>query len=72
MRPDHKAGLLAVFVAAVGVASGFYVGYEHGKMDERRDQEDTRLYVNDRMSDAGFCRWLKVSKFPEHCAGLGK
>lgn len=59
MRTAIWIALLAIQVAVC------FAAYERGKVAER---EDTRSYVNQKMADMGFCKWLKISRMAEDCA----
>lgn len=59
-----------VYAVILGVgllcwAGGYNVGVSKGRALE---QEETRTFVNERMTKAGFCKWFEQSRIAEDCA----
>lgn len=68
-KTNRENAALAVFFTLLGTGSGYYVGHNHGVRHER---QESAAYVSNGMAKAGFCRWWKISNFPETCAEIDR
>lgn len=72
----HDKTALAIVIAGLCFCVGtinYVIAYDLGEKRGRQlEREETRVYVNDRMREADFCRWLQESRIVADCLTKGR
>ncbi len=69
MEFPASAYIAIICMGLLGWAGGYNLGVIKGRSLE---QEETRFFVNERMTKAGFCGWFEKSRIAEDCRSLAK